>query len=127
MTDQIQPVLQGAESGRVLLDATVAVLLLLDHPAGLFQTVTGPLAELPGWLQAAGWGAMSASGLRIGAVGGYYTPLQHTMTHDAASYRNGPVPRHYAAFWTMPSESLINCRRPLDKGLVQVYWRRHSA
>ena len=57
MTDQIQPVLQGAESGRALLDATNAVLLLLDHQAGLFQTVMGPLAELPGWLQAAGWGA----------------------------------------------------------------------
>jgi hypothetical protein len=54
MTDQIQPVLQGARSGRALLDATDAILLLLDHQAGLFQTVTGPLAELPGWLQAAG-------------------------------------------------------------------------
>jgi hypothetical protein len=38
----------------------------------------GPLGELPGWLQAAGWGLLSASGLLIGAVGGYYTSLQHT-------------------------------------------------
>jgi hypothetical protein len=30
MTDQIQRVLQGAESGRALLDTTDAVLLLLD-------------------------------------------------------------------------------------------------
>jgi Domain of unknown function (DUF427) len=59
MTDQIQPVLQGASSGRALLDATDAVLLLLDHQAGLFQTVTGPLAEPPGWLQAAGWGVLA--------------------------------------------------------------------
>jgi hypothetical protein len=66
MTDQIEPVLQGARSGGALLEATGAVLLLLD---GLFQTVTGQLAELPGWLQAAGWGVKSASGLLIGAVG----------------------------------------------------------
>src|SRR5262245_42144090 len=37
-----------------------------------------PLAELPGWLQATGWGTLSASGLLIGAVGGYYVLLQHT-------------------------------------------------
>jgi hypothetical protein len=37
MTDQIQPVLQGAESDRALLDATDAVMFLLDHQAGLFQ------------------------------------------------------------------------------------------
>ena len=33
--------------------------------------------ELPLWLQAAGWGLLSASGLLVGAVGGYYTWLQH--------------------------------------------------
>ena len=38
----------------------------------------GSLVELPGWLQAAGWGLLSASGLLIGALGGYYTRLQHT-------------------------------------------------
>jgi hypothetical protein len=65
MSNQIQPVLQGAESGWALLDATVAVLFLLDHQAGLFQTVMGPLAVLPGWLQAAGWGVLSASGLLL--------------------------------------------------------------
>jgi hypothetical protein len=60
MTDQIQPVLHGAESGPARLDATDAVLWWLDQQAGLFQTVTEPLAELPGWLQAAGWGVLSA-------------------------------------------------------------------
>ena len=41
------------------------------------QTLMGLLIELPLWLQAAGWGLLSASGLLIGAVGGYYTWLQH--------------------------------------------------
>ena len=31
------------------------------------------LVEMPGWLQASGCGLLSASGLLIGAVGGYYT------------------------------------------------------
>jgi zinc transporter, ZIP family len=89
MTDQIQPILQGAESGRALLDATDAVLLWLDHQAGLFQMVTGPLAELPGWLQAAGWGVLSASGLLIGAVGGYYMSLQHTTIARVMTFAAG--------------------------------------
>lgn len=89
MTDKIQPLLQAAESGRALLDATDAVLLLLDHQAGLFQTVTGPLTELPGWLQAAVWGALAASGLLIGAVGGFYTPLQHTAISRAMTFAAG--------------------------------------
>lgn len=38
ITDQIQAVLQVAESARVLLDAIDAVVLLLDHQAALFQT-----------------------------------------------------------------------------------------
>ena len=42
------------------------------------QPIIGLLVELPGWLQAAGWGLLSASGLLIGAVSGYYTWLQHT-------------------------------------------------
>jgi zinc transporter, ZIP family len=49
----------------------------------------GPLAELPGWLQAAGWGALSASGLLIGAVGGYYTSLQHTTIARAMTFAAG--------------------------------------
>jgi ZIP family zinc transporter len=41
-----------------------------------------------GWLEAAGWGALSASGLLIGAVSGYYASLRHdaiarTMTFGA--------------------------------------------
>jgi len=89
MTDQIQPVLQGAESDRSLLDATDAVVLLQNYQAGLFQTVTGPLAELPGWLQAAGWGAVSASGLLVGAVAGFYVTLQHTAMARAMTFGAG--------------------------------------
>jgi ZIP family zinc transporter len=37
----------------------------------------GLFAEWPGWLQAAAWGGLSASGLLIGAVVGYYTSLRH--------------------------------------------------
>jgi len=89
MTDQIQTVLQVTESGRVLLDATYTVMLWLNQQAGLFQTVTGPLAKLPGWLQAAGWGILSASGLLIGAVGGYYTSLQHTAIARVMTFASG--------------------------------------
>jgi zinc transporter, ZIP family len=49
----------------------------------------GLLAELPGWLQAAGWGALSASGLLIGAVAGYYTSLQHTAIARAMTFAAG--------------------------------------
>jgi ZIP family zinc transporter len=45
--------------------------------------------ELPGWLQAAGWGVLSASGLLIGAVGGYYTRLQHTTIARAMTFAAG--------------------------------------
>jgi hypothetical protein len=38
------------------------------------QTLMGPLVELAGWLQAPGWGLLSAAGLLIGAVGGYLIP-----------------------------------------------------
>ena len=89
MTDPSQPVLQGAESGWAVLDTIDAALMLLHHPAVLFQTVTGALAVLPGWLQAAGWGAISASGLLIGAVAGYYMPLQHTTVARAMTFAAG--------------------------------------
>jgi ZIP family zinc transporter len=36
-------------------------------------------AELPAWIRAGGWGLISASGLLLGAAGGYYLPLQHTF------------------------------------------------
>ena len=52
------------------------------------QTVMG-LVELPGWLQAAGWGLLSASGLLIGAVGGYYTRLQHTTIARVMTFAAG--------------------------------------
>src|ERR687897_691259 len=53
------------------------------------QTVMGTLAELPGWLRAAGWGALSASGLLIGAVGGYYMSLQHTIIARVMTFAAG--------------------------------------
>ena len=49
----------------------------------------GSLVELPGWLQAAGWGLLSASGLLIGAVGGYYTRLQHTSISRVMTFAAG--------------------------------------
>jgi ZIP family zinc transporter len=39
----------------------------------------GPFVEFPAWVQAAGWGLLSATGLLIGALGGYYLPLRHTV------------------------------------------------
>ena len=53
------------------------------------QTVMGALAEVPGWLQAASWGALSASGLLIGAVGGTYTSLQHITVARAMTFAAG--------------------------------------
>jgi zinc transporter, ZIP family len=48
-----------------------------------------PFAELPGWLQAAGWGLLSASGLLIGALGGYYTSLQHSTISRVMTFAAG--------------------------------------
>src|SRR5918994_987938 len=53
------------------------------------QTLMGVLAELPGGMQAARWGALSASGLLIGAVGGYYMSLQHTIIARAMTFAAG--------------------------------------
>ena len=53
------------------------------------QTVIGTLVEVPGWLQAAGWGFLSASGLLIGAVGGYYTWLRHTSIARVMTFGAG--------------------------------------
>ena len=47
------------------------------------------LVEMPGWLQAAGWGLLSASGLLIGAVGGYYTRFQHTAIARVMTFAAG--------------------------------------
>ncbi|HVG20781.1 MAG TPA: hypothetical protein VNI02_17170 [Blastocatellia bacterium] len=90
---------------------SLTALLLLNHQAELFQTVTGPLAELPGWLQAAGWGAMSASGLLIGAAGGYYTPLQHTAIARAMTFAAGVLLAVVAV------DLVINAR-----GAVSLHW-----
>jgi ZIP family zinc transporter len=51
--------------------------------------MTAPLAELPGWLQAACWGLLSASGLLIGAVGGYYASLRHGTIARAMTFAAG--------------------------------------
>lgn len=53
------------------------------------QTVIAVLGELPGWLQAAGWGLLAASGLLIGAVGGYFTTLQHTTIARVMTFAAG--------------------------------------
>ena len=49
----------------------------------------GPPVELPGWLQAAGWGLLSASGLLIGAIGGYYPWLRHTSISRVMTFAAG--------------------------------------
>jgi hypothetical protein len=81
----IQPVLEGAESAWLLLDGAGAGLPLLGDQAALFQAVTGSFTDPPGWLQAAGWGALSASGLLIGAAGGSYRSLEHTAVARTSS------------------------------------------
>ena len=53
------------------------------------QTVVVPLVEVPRWLQAGGWGFLSASGLLIGAVGGYYTRPQHTTIARVMTFAAG--------------------------------------
>ncbi len=49
----------------------------------------GALAELPGWVQAGGWGALSASGLVIGALGGYFTSLRHSTIARVMTFASG--------------------------------------
>lgn len=45
--------------------------------------------EVPVWLQAAGWGLLSASGLLIGTVGGYHLSLQHTVVARVMTVSSG--------------------------------------
>lgn len=47
------------------------------------------LTDLPEWLQAAGWGALSAAGLLIGAAGGYYGPLRHATIARTMTFASG--------------------------------------
>jgi len=75
------------------------------------QTVMGLLVELPGWLQAAGWGLLSASGLLIGAVGGYYTRLQHTAISRVMTFAAGVLLAVVAV------DLVINAR-----GAASLYW-----
>ena len=53
------------------------------------QTLLAAVTELSAWLQAAGWGLLSASGLLIGAVGGYYPSLRHTAVARAMTFSAG--------------------------------------
>src|SRR5688572_1528095 len=71
----------------------------------------GALVELPGWLQAAGWGLVSASGLLIGAVGGYYTELKHTTIARVMTFAAGVLLAVVAV------ELVINAR-----GATSLYW-----
>ena len=75
------------------------------------QTVMVPLVELPGWLQAAGWGLLSASGLLIGAVGGYYTQLRHTAIARVMTFAAGVL------FAVVAVDLVINAR-----GATSLYW-----
>ena len=75
------------------------------------QTVMVSLGELPGWLQAAGWGLLSASGLLIGAVGGYYTALQHTTIARVMTFAAGVLLAVVAV------DLVINAR-----GATSLYW-----
>jgi zinc transporter, ZIP family len=54
----------------------------------LFQMI-GPLFESPGWLRAGGWGILSATGLLVGAAGGYYAPLGHSTVARAMTLAAG--------------------------------------
>ena len=45
--------------------------------------------ELPSWIQAAGWGLLSASGLLIGAVGGYNGWLRHAAVARVMTFAAG--------------------------------------
>jgi ZIP family zinc transporter len=53
------------------------------------QTLIASLVDLPGWWQAACWGLLSASGLLIGAVGGYFNWLQHTSIARVMTFAAG--------------------------------------
>ena len=75
------------------------------------QTVMLSLIELPGWLQAAGWGLLSASGLLIGAIGGYYTGLQHATIARVMTFAAGVLLAVVAV------DLVINAR-----GATSLYW-----
>lgn len=70
-----------------------------------------PLSEMPDWSQAAGWGALSASGLLIGAVGGYYLSLQHTIIARTMTFASGVL------LGVVAIELLINAR-----GATSLHW-----
>ena len=75
------------------------------------QTLMELFAELPGWLQAAGWGLLSASGLLIGAVAGYFTWLQHAAIARVMTFAAGVLLAVVAV------ELVIDAR-----GATSLYW-----
>ena len=81
------------------------------------QTVMGLLGEMPGWLQAAGWGLLSASSLLIGAVGGYYTWLQHTTIARVMTFAAGVLLAVVAVDLVINARGATGCR-PLSRAQI---------
>ena len=53
------------------------------------QTVMQSVADMPVWLKAAAWGALSASGLLVGAVAGYYASMRHKVVARSMTFSAG--------------------------------------
>jgi ZIP family zinc transporter len=53
------------------------------------QVPLAPVTQVPVWLQAAGWGLLSAFGLLIGAVAGYYASQRHASVARAMTFAAG--------------------------------------
>ena len=75
------------------------------------QTLMASLVELPGWLQAAGWGLLSASGLLIGAVCGYFSWFQHATIARVMTFAAGVL------LAVVAMELVIDAR-----GATSLYW-----
>jgi zinc transporter, ZIP family len=70
----------------------------------------GQLAQLPAWLQAASWGLVSASGLLIGAFGGYYTWLQHRTIARVMTFASGVLLAVVAVDLVIEARSAANLK-----------------
>jgi ZIP family zinc transporter len=89
MINQTLLMLHKTESTWTLCNAADSTFLFFSDLTSLFQMATGLLEGLPSWLQAAGWGTMSASGLLLGAVGGYFASLQHEIIARVMTFAAG--------------------------------------